>query len=146
MAILIDTNILLRSVQPTHFMHASAVQALAALIERDETLLVSVQNMAEFWNVATRPEANNGLGFSIEEARDELSKLEGYFAVLHEDGASYDVWKALVVQNRVQGVEVHDARLVAIMMASGIRQILTFNTKDFIRYAGIEAIHPDTVQ
>jgi predicted nucleic acid-binding protein len=143
MAILIDTNILLRLVQPAHSMHLAAVQALATLIERDETLVVAVQNMAEFWNVATRPEVNNGLGFTIEEARDELSKLEGFFAVLHEDGASYGAWRTLVVENRVKGVEVHDARLAAVMLAGGIRQILTFNTSDFERYPGIEAIHPD---
>ena len=36
MAILIDTNLLLRLVQPTHFTHASTVHALVALIEREE--------------------------------------------------------------------------------------------------------------
>ncbi|MGA3075315.1 MAG: hypothetical protein ABSG56_16630 [Bryobacteraceae bacterium] len=25
----------------------------------------TLQNMSEFWNVATRPTANNGLGFSV---------------------------------------------------------------------------------
>jgi predicted nucleic acid-binding protein len=75
MAILIDTNLLLRSVQPAHAMHASAVRALAALMEREEPLVISIQNVAEFWNTATRPESNNGLGYSIEEARDEVLKL-----------------------------------------------------------------------
>jgi predicted nucleic acid-binding protein len=72
MAILVDTNILLRSVQPEHPMNASAVRALAVLMEREEPLVVSIQNIAEFWSAATRPEANNGLGFSIEEARRAL--------------------------------------------------------------------------
>jgi predicted nucleic acid-binding protein len=71
-SILIDTNVLLRSVQPEHPMHVSAVRALELLMERDEHLVVSIQNIAEFWNTATRPEANNGLGFSIEETLDEL--------------------------------------------------------------------------
>jgi predicted nucleic acid-binding protein len=50
MAILIDTNILLRSVQPEHPMNASAVRALAILMEREERLVVSIQNIAEFWS------------------------------------------------------------------------------------------------
>lgn len=146
MAILVDTNVLLRSVQPTHRMHDSAVQALAILMEREEALVVSIQNMADFWNTATRPESNNGLGFSIEETRAELSKLEGFFEILHENAASYEVWKTLVIEHRVNGVQVHDARLAAVMKVYGIRQIVTFNTNDFERYEGIEVIHPDTVR
>jgi predicted nucleic acid-binding protein len=146
MAILVDTNILLRSVQPDHPMSASAVRALAVLLEREEPLVVSIQNIAEFWSAATRPEANNGLGFSIEEARDELRRLEEFFEVLHESLASYAAWKELLVENRVSGVQVHDARLVAVMKASGIRQIITFNIGDFARYAGIEPVHPDKIQ
>jgi predicted nucleic acid-binding protein len=52
----------------------------------------------------------------------------------------------LIVANRVNGVQVHDARLVAVMMAHGIRQIVTFDMGDFRRYAAIEAIHPDKIE
>jgi len=34
MRILVDTNILLRAVQPSHPMHASAVRAMGILMER----------------------------------------------------------------------------------------------------------------
>ena len=78
MPVLIDTNVLLRSVQPSHPMHVSAVRALEVLMRRQEALVVALQNVAEFWNVATRPVVNNGLGFTIEEARDELAKIEGF--------------------------------------------------------------------
>jgi predicted nucleic acid-binding protein len=39
---------------------------------------------------------------------------------------------------------VHDARLVALMNVHGVRQILTFNTGDFVRFE-IEALHPSAV-
>jgi len=42
----------------------------------------------------------------------------------------------------VEGVQVHDARLVAAMMAHEIPQILTFNYKDFKRYREISVILP----
>jgi hypothetical protein len=54
MPILIDTNLLLRSVQPAHPMHISAVRALTTPMEREEPLVVSIQNIAEFRNTATR--------------------------------------------------------------------------------------------
>jgi predicted nucleic acid-binding protein len=146
MAILIDTNLLLRAVQPTHPMRASAVRALTTLMEREEPLMVSIQNIAEFWRVATRPESNNGLGFSAEETRDEVSRLEGFFDVVYENANSYAAWKALVTDYRVNGLQVHDARLVAVMKAYGIRQIVTFNDKDFRGYSGIEVLHPDSIR
>lgn len=43
------------------------------------------------------------------------------------------------------GVKVHDARLVAVMKANGVAQVLTFNVTDFARFAGIEALHPDRI-
>lgn len=51
MPILIDTNLLLRSIQPSHPMHTSAVRAIELLVEQ---------------------------------VREEVSKLEGFFEVLHE--------------------------------------------------------------
>jgi hypothetical protein len=46
---------------------------------RREKLFVSIQNLAEFWNGATRPAGNNGLGFTIEEAQAELARIESFF-------------------------------------------------------------------
>lgn len=145
MPVLVDTNILLRSAQPTHPMHASAVHALEVLMKREEVLVITLQNIAEFWNVATRPVANNGLGFTIEEAQQELAKLESFFQIATENLASYASWKELLIAHRISGVQVHDARLAAVMKANGITKIVTFNVKDFTRFSGIEPIHPDSV-
>ena len=78
-------------------------------MEREEALVVTVQNIAEFWSAATRPEANNGLGFTIEEARKELARIEGFFEIISENMDSYAAWKTLVISNRVSGVKIHDA-------------------------------------
>jgi predicted nucleic acid-binding protein len=145
MATLVDTNILLRSVQPSHPMHAAAVRALEALLAKEEPLFLSIQNVAEFWNAATRPAAYNGLGYSHEQAREEIERLEGFFEILSESAASYAAWKELVTSAGVSGVQVHDARLAAVMKINGITRIVTFNVHDFKRFAGIEAIHPDNV-
>jgi hypothetical protein len=40
-------------------MHPSAVQALAVLMEREEPVAITIQNVAEFWNAATRPALGN---------------------------------------------------------------------------------------
>jgi len=145
MATLIDTNILLRSVQPDHPMHLTAVRALEVLMKQEEPLFVAVQNIAEFWTAATRPIANNGLGFTIEEAQAELRKIETFFQILTESTASYAAWKALLIERRVSGVQAHDARLTSVMKAYGVPRIVTFNVADFTRYPDIEVVHPDKV-
>jgi predicted nucleic acid-binding protein len=145
MPILIDTNVLLRSVQPSHPMHAGAVHALEVLMQREEALVIALQNVAEFWNAATRPVVHNGLGFTIEEAREELTRLEGFFQILIENAASYAIWKSLLMANRVSGVQVHDARLVGVMKTYGSARIVTFNVTDFARFPEIEAVHPDNI-
>jgi len=145
MPLLIDTNILLRSVQPSHPMHPAALRALEVLFKREEPLTIAFQNVAEFWNVATRPTTNNGLGFTIEETQQELARIEGFFQILNENAASYATWKMLLISHRVSGVQVHDARLAAVMMTYGITQIVTFNVADFTRFPEIEAVHPDKI-
>ena len=47
MPILIDTNVLLRSVQTFHPMHVVAVRALEVLMQREEPLVITIQNILE---------------------------------------------------------------------------------------------------
>ena len=53
-----------------------------------------------------------------------------------EDGPS--VWKQLIMLSRrysFAGRQVHDANIVATMLAHGERRLLTFNVADFRRFA-----------
>jgi predicted nucleic acid-binding protein len=52
------------------------------------------------------------------------------------------LWRQLIVTHSVQGKQVHDARLAALMQAHGITHILTLNGSDFTRYPGITPIDP----
>jgi predicted nucleic acid-binding protein len=144
MAVPVDTNVLLRRTQPNHDHHQAAVESVAKLLERGETVLFSSQNVYEFWNVVTRPIASNGLGFSTAQARAEVEKIETVLTLLPDSPATYPEWKRLVAKHNVQGVQVHDTRLVASMNVHGVRQLLTFNSGDFVRF-GIELLHPSTV-
>ena len=114
-------------------------------MKREEPLAIAVQNVAEFWNAATRPVVNNGLGLTIEEAQAELSRIEGFFQILTENEVSYAAWKTLLIESRVSGVQVHDARLAAVMKTHGITRIVTFNVSDFTRFPDIEPVHPEEI-
>jgi len=66
MRVLVDTNILLRSAQPNHPLCYQATHAVSKLLRQEDSAFFCPQNIAEFWNVATRPADRNGLGFSPE--------------------------------------------------------------------------------
>jgi predicted nucleic acid-binding protein len=145
MSVLVDTNVLLRRTQPDHPNHAIAVESVAQLLSAGEPVYFTLQNISEFWNVATRPIASNGLGFSAALALRELEKMERFLTILPDSAAVYTEWKRLVVKHSVLGAKVHDAKLVALMNIHGIRRILTFNTDDFARYE-IDAIRPPSLR
>ncbi len=105
-------------------------------------LCVAAQNLIEFWRVCTRPIDKNGLGLSPSEADRELTRLESLTVLLADSSAIYPEWRRITLAHGVSGVQVHDARLVAVMNLHGVRSIVTFNTKDFLRYPGLEVRHP----
>lgn len=134
MSVLVDTNILLRRIQPDHVHQALAIDSVARLLATGEQVYFTLQNISEFWNVITRPIAANGLGFSPTFALSEVGKIETVLTLLPDSPAVYEEWKRLVATHAVSGAKVHDARLVAVMNVHGVRRILTFNTGDFTRF------------
>jgi predicted nucleic acid-binding protein len=143
MPVLVDTNILLRSVQTHHPHYALVERALLALRARNEALHVTVQNFVEFWAVATRPEkSENGLGMTPDMAAKELAVLKDLFQLLPEPDSVFTEWERLVTTYKISGKSTHDARLAATMMRNGIEKILTFNVPDFQRFPGIIVLNP----
>jgi predicted nucleic acid-binding protein len=109
-------------------------------------VFTSPQNAAEFWNVCTRPaSARGGLGLSIAETERRLRIIERLFPVLVDHPAAYAHWRTLIVAHGVMGVQAHDARLVAFMIAHGLTHLFTLNAPDFARYPAIVAIRPADV-
>jgi predicted nucleic acid-binding protein len=106
-----------------------------------------LQNAAEFWVVCTRPKGgkSNGLGLKAHQAERFFSRFEPLFTILPETASVYAEWKRLVIAHGVSGARAHDTRLVAIMLAHGVENILTFNVSDFRRYAGIQVVHPTDI-
>lgn len=115
------------------------------LTAQGEELSLTPQNLVEIWVVATRPEVNNGLGMSVDQAAAELTRLKNLFNFIADTAAIHPVWESLVIQHKVLGKPAHDARLVAAMLVHGIKSILTFNTSDFKRYPGIKTVDPAEV-
>jgi predicted nucleic acid-binding protein len=146
MQYLVDTGVWLRLFDRTDATHAYIHAALRLLRESGHTLAVCPQNIAEFWNVSTRPAiARGGYGKSVATTERRVQFIERFAAVLDELPAAYHGWRLLLTQHQIQGAAVHDARLVALMQTAGIMHILTLNANDFARYPTIIVTTPGQV-
>jgi predicted nucleic acid-binding protein len=109
-------------------------------------LCCAPQNIVELWNVCTRPAtARGGFGLTTAETDRRVRLIKRVFKILEETPSVYPEWRRLVVQYSVAGVQVHDARIVAVMNVHGITHVLTLNGVDFSRYARIMCVTPDQV-
>ena len=142
---LVDSNILLRWIRPDRSDYPAIISAMGGILQRDGILCYTSQNVGEFWNTCTRPADRNGYGLSPLETDRRARFFEEKLRLLPDSLAVHEEWRKLLVTHRVSGVQVHDARLVALMRVYGVRSILTFNDRDFARYTDITAIHPRTV-
>ena len=106
---------------------------------------IAPQCIIEFWSVASRPLAANGLGIAPQRLADEVARIESIFPLLSDGSAVYAQWLHLVSSLAVVGPQVHDARLVALMRVHGVTHVLTFDTDHFRRYPGITVVHPSEV-
>ena len=142
---LVDSNILLRWIKPDHHDYPLIVSSTDAILMHDGILCYTSQNVAEFWNACTRPVDRNGYGLSPRETDRLARTFEEKLRFLPDNIAVHDEWRRILVRHSVSGARVHDARLVAAMIVHGVKRILTFNDRDFARYAEIEAVHPRAI-
>ena len=145
MRILADSGILLRLFEPGDPRTDAVLRTLATLRGRGDTLVTAAQNVAEFWNVSTRPStARGGFGLSLSDTVLRLEDVERGFTLLPELPTTYPIWRGLIVAHAVLGKQVHDARLAALMLSHGVTHLVTLNGRDFTRYPGLTVIDPAT--
>ena len=147
MIYLMDTNILIGFSYREDPRYQIVRPTVRELLSQGHQLQTTSQNLAEFWNVSTRPADRNGFGQTPLETDEILRRVERFFPLLPDSPEVYPKWRQLVVKYEVSGVKVHDARLVASMISYEVTHILTFNTADFTRYTseGIVAVDPMAV-
>lgn len=144
MAYLIDSNCFLRLAEPNTPNRTAVLSALKQLHSSGEILCYTPQVIAEFWNVCTRPNtARGGLGLSIESTERKVKLIEKHFRLLPDALRTFVEWRRLVSELGIKGVQVHDARIAASMIAHNISHLLTFNESDFRRYTQITVINPE---
>jgi predicted nucleic acid-binding protein len=130
----LDTNILLRHAAPNDPDRPTVILSIRTLRADGHVFRLVPQNLYEFWVVATRPVAQNGLGLSAGECDRTLTAFEAMFPPLLDSPTLTAEWRSLVTTHGCLGKPAHDARIVAAMNTHGVTHLVTFNTADFRRY------------
>lgn len=142
MRVLCDTNILLRAVSSDSPHHTLAIRSLVKLKTSGKIPVIVPQCIYEFYVVATKKVADNGLGLNPGEA---LQTIEGFLAIiplLRDERLVFAKWMDLMHSTGVKGKGAHDGRIVAAMRRHNVKSIVTFNDRDFRRYADITVLTP----
>ena len=139
-----DTNVLIRFAIKLDAQHEMVLRAVTQLDAAGYEMCYAPQSLREPWNVVTRPKSANGLGYAIPEVDAFAAVVEKFFTLLHDTEAMNTLWRRLVVEHEVRGVQVHDARLAASALVGGCRAVLNLNDPDFKRF-GVPALHPRDV-
>ena len=103
------------------------------LLNASANLTISRQVVREYLAATTRPQSWTA-PLSMTEALKDVIWLTSLFTILEDGPAAMDELERLCRDVRLSGRQVHDANLVATMVAHGERRLLTFNPKDFRRY------------
>jgi predicted nucleic acid-binding protein len=143
--VVIDSNIIVRTIHHQSPHHSEAKAAIETLTKRNETLYIFPQMLYEFWTVATRPLKNNGLGLCVVESYNELTRIKSLFRLLPDSPAILPEWERMIVKYAVSGKNNHDARIAAAMNVYGITHLITFNKNHFARFTDIIALLPSEV-
>lgn len=130
----VDTNVLVYALSPSSPFHTTANRVLAERSQAGDSLVISSQVLREFAAAVSRPQPH-GQPMPKAQLLSSLADLRRTFEVVHDGPGVLDEFVRLLGQVNVGGAQVHDANLVATMLAHGIDELLTGNREDFDRFA-----------
>lgn len=133
--VFLDTNILLRMILTQMNQHAEVDTLVKRTISEGAELWISGQVIREFIVQATHPRTL-AEPLTIEQVVHEIEAMKPLFQIADETAAVRDKLLELLQQYPTQGKQVHDANIVATMLAYEIDTLLTLNVDDLKRFEG----------
>jgi uncharacterized protein len=140
--IAVDTNLLVYAHRPDSPFHAAAASALRDLAESPAPWALPWPCLHEFLSVVTHPRIYSP-PTPRERALDQVGAwLESPSAVPLSEGQTYwTVLRSLLSGARVSGPLVHDARVAALCLSHGVRELWT-SDRDFSRFPQLRTSNP----
>lgn len=138
-SLFIDTNVLISANVATAPLHEAALTALRGAHRAGRTLWISRRVLRDFIAARTRPQTF-AQPSTPEVVIERVRYLEDHFQVADDTAAVTGQLVTLMGDINIGGKQVHDANIVATMLAYDIPCLLTHNIKDFERFGPIITI------
>lgn len=135
-ALFVDTNILVYANVATAPLHREALAALETAHQTGRPIWVSRQVLREFIAARTRPQTF-AKPSPVQVVVERVRFFESRFQVADDTAEVSGQLLKLMASYEIGGKQVHDANIVATMLAYGIPCLLTHNAEDFKRFGGI---------
>jgi hypothetical protein len=140
--IAVDSNILVYASRAESPWHAAALRTLDSIVENGAPWAIPWPCVHEFLGVVTNPSIYRPatpVGTALDAIDDWLSCPT--LALLSEASDHRERLRELVVRGRVAGPAVHDARIAAICLSHGVRELLSAD-RDFSRFPALRVRNP----
>jgi len=140
--IALDTNILVYAHRADSPFHGKAFSCVERLAQGNAAWCIPWSCLHEFLAIVTH-ERIYAPPTPLSRAIDQI---EAWFespsvVLLTESGTHWNELRGLLESGRVVGHRVHDARIAALCIAHGVRELWTAD-RDFNRFAGLTAVNP----
>ncbi len=139
--IFIDTNVLVYANNTlSTFCNTARVQ-LQNAFSNGESVWISRQVLREFAVIVSREMQSAGkVDFPLLE--NTIKRFEVDFRVAEDSQIVTHQLLRLLEETNTSGKQVHDANIVATMLAHGIDSLLTHNSQDFKRFSHLITLIP----
>ncbi len=131
----VDTNVLVYASHTDSPWHARAEAALRDAQAVGAALWISGQILREYLATVTRPQQGRP-AVPMTEAIERVRFFAQRFDMVDDGPDVRQRLLSLLSTCPVAGKQVHDANIVATMLANGVTRLLTFSVADFRRFAG----------
>lgn len=128
-ALFVDTNVLVYANVAEAPLHGVALHAITQAQGNGRDLWISRQVLREYLATMTRPQTFGALSRKL--VLEQVRSFGGRFKVADESWRVTEHLLQLLTVHGIGGKRVHDANIVATMMACEIPTLLTHNVADF---------------
>ncbi len=139
--VFIDTNILVYFKLEYSLFHTDAKKQLNTLIDRGAELWISRQVIREYLSCITREE-NLKPYLNNETILKEYAELLENFSIADETDIVSNYLLSFFSKFIIVGKQIHDANIVATMLAYNIKHLVTKNSDDFKRFTEMIDVIP----
>ncbi|MDT3740682.1 MAG: type II toxin-antitoxin system VapC family toxin [Candidatus Kapabacteria bacterium] len=142
---LIDTNVLIYAINNDSEFHQSSRKLFETALNNDLNFFVSINNLLEFFAIVTdNKRVQNPL--TPNQAREVINIIsESKIKIIHADIVALNKTLEIAVELQKSKQVIFDFLIAAIMISNDIKNIITYNTKDFKSIAQIKTYKPEDV-